>query len=1148
MSSRSASSSPDVLGPAGDAEYLISSPAPEFTGRQSWVAPYPFQTPRRKERQPSRTPNKSSHMIRFDDIVLPSSPPMRLGNRQRSLSPTKVQSESNLSPWRIRVTVEAEHEDDENQGGSPRKRIKPATTTTTTKVPLKDEGDSGQASAKKRRGRPRKSDMLEQNSTPSRLPSKGSPGRTPKPNALSATKRPRGRPRKSLPNESAAESIETGDLSGGAETNHQDAAIFDGAADGDVHPIVTSDQDLVDDNINTGALGETNLNGNSSETPHKRQSERREPSSRRVARIIEGDSVLTPIKTLSAARRVRGVSPANTLHAGHTPRPRRMYPTPTSSSLLDDENAEDTTRNLQQSRQWDENVPLIADPTDEHREFDSIMESEGFSMVSLDSLPSAKQQGLNSVLSSAKGALKPFFERQTAGSLDRTKSRTSNSNSEITQESSAAPSRRVQSASEISQAEFLSPPKTREPPPNNNVLQPKQTPAADIVSPAVPPAPAQPSQGTLKKKRTFPSLARVVRAGIALQGILRRQRRGSRLRSPFSSPSRPSTREFSEDLEGQRRRLENLFSGFGVETQRELRAGLRFGEQLVRRQMEAERRRREQETTKSNEKDETPAKETANAESESLAPQTRSDNLDETDTRPLSAIEQREAEWQSEREAVSRQIQMADSSQVIVIESDAEDSQRLGSEAVSGPDEPLSEEEEEEVEVGEEVEVEEDEDDYGDIWQQEARNHASNIDRHSDANVSRTQERGERRSSHDETGSPTKSNRDSYSSEDPDNMLPYSWSTQRGEIPPLGKSRLAELKKEKVDLSALLKTRDTPNTRRYYANSSPQTVASQYLQSPETNMKRELGRDSDHHSNHDERSSVRGVDDSSPRRDTQATENEDEQHSDLSSIESMSQGQGGHLSESDEIVSEDLAHEDPNLDPQREATPENASSHQQSAVTPESAVPVEPEHSSSKPSWFRRLTNSFTSGWWAKTGGKQMEESEADDDEPFEVHLEEAIQDSTPVVARLPPKRSRDSESPRPSLEAEPEPKKLKQTKVLATSGYFTDDHYVALRRLYSLAKRSPELFPYYPTPRRDDMIGDWLWTSDGIHGVPVTEIQFGIIDQFTRELSEADRQNGGTGEIGWSEDDLHKRLFSIIVGEQIRRERKAQAREQAQQ
>jgi hypothetical protein len=1125
MLSRNTSSSPDVLGPAGDAQYLISSPVPDFTGRQSWVAPYSFQTPRRKQREPSHSPNKSSHTIRFDDILLPSSPPMRLGNRQRSLSPTKIQSESNVSPWRIRVTVEAEHEDDDNLQSSPRKRIKPAIATTTTKVPLKDERDPSQASAKKRRGRPRKSDMLEQNSTPN----KGSPGRTPKPKTSSATKRPRGRPRKSLPDESIAESIETDDLGTSAETNNQDGSVFDGPFDGDVRHITNgfSVQDSFDTFPNTHPLNTTNLGLSSSGSP-QREPVRLEPSPRRVARIIEGASELTPIKTLSAVRRHRVVSPENTLHAGHTPRPQRIYPTPTSSSLLDGENAGETSQHVEQNHQQGEEVNPLADPTDEHREFDSIMESEGFSMVSLDSLPSARQQGLSSILNSAKGALKPFFGRQTAGPSDSTKSRTSDSNSEITHESPTAFSLRGQSASEIPN-ESSSPLKKTESPHNNTALQPEQTPAFDIVSPTVPPAPAQPSQITVKKRRTFPSLVRVVRAGIALQGVLRRQRRGSRLQSPFSSPTRPGTRESSEDLDGRRRRLENLFSGFGVETQRELLAGLRFGEQLARRQMETERIRRQNERAMPTTTRISPVKQARSAPQESPTPHSPGDYSDGTDTRPLSQAEQLEAEWQREREAVSHQIRMADSSQVIVIESDAEGSQNLDTDGlVSGPDEPLSEEE----------------DDFGDIWQQEAMNHESSLDRHPD-DVFQTEERDETHFAHNETGSPEKNDQDSDTSDGGDNLFPYSWSTQRGEIPSLGRSRLAQLKQQEVDLSVLLKPHDTPNTRRYYANSSPQTVASQYLQSPETKIRSERGQNSDQNGHYHDHSSVRGADYSSPQRDTQPADNQ-EQHSDFSVFESMSQ-EGDHLSESYEMVSEgaDIKVDD-TLHSKKEVTPEKSSSQQQTVVTPESASVVEPELSASKPSWLRRLTNNFTPGWWAKAEGKQMEKSEAQDDESSEGDVGEVLEESTPVGnRRKPAKRSRDSESAGLPVETEPEPKKLRQRKVLATSGYFTNDHYVALRRLYSLAKQSPELFPYYPTPRRDDMIGDWLWTSDGIHGVPVTEIQFGIVDQFMRELSEADRRNGGTGEIGWSEDDLHKRLFSIIVGEQIRRERKTQAKEQ---
>jgi hypothetical protein len=45
-------------------------------------------------------------------------------------------------------------------------------------------------------------------------------------------------------------------------------------------------------------------------------------------------------------------------------------------------------------------------------------------------------------------------------------------------------------------------------------------------------------------------------------------------------------------------------------------------------------------------------------------------------------------------------------------------------------------------------------------------------------------------------------------------------------------------------------------------------------------------------------------------------------------------------------------------------------------------------------------------------------------------------------------------------------------------------------------------------------MIGDWLWTANDIHVVPVTEIHFGILDAFMQELSEGDRSNGRTDRV----------------------------------
>jgi hypothetical protein len=111
----------------------------------------------------------------------------------------------------------------------------------------------------------------------------------------------------------------------------------------------------------------------------------------------------------------------------------------------------------------------------------------------------------------------------------------------------------------------------------------------------------------------------------------------------------------------------------------------------------------------------------------------------------------------------------------------------------------------------------------------------------------------------------------------------------------------------------------------------------------------------------------------------------------------------------------------------------------------------------------------------------------------------------------------------------------------MAMSGYFSDEHYYLLRRLYRMAKKHPERFPYYPAPGRSDIIGDWIWTSDGTYGVPITERQFAIIDRFVQELAKHDIQAGGTGQVGWTEAELHRRLISIIIGEQIRLEAKEQ-------
>ncbi|KAG0153486.1 hypothetical protein PDIDSM_2138 [Penicillium digitatum] len=162
-SPRSQSSSPDILGPPGDAQYLISSPIKPFTGRQSWMSPMmaKSRTPAKRPRpRISPSPAKSAHSIQFSDVLLPGSPTLKLnGGRQRSLSPEKLQ-DGNVSPWRIRLTLEAtQDEEDENRGSPSRKRLKPSTKT--TMIPLKDERSPlKEKTPLRRRGRPQIDDMI----------------------------------------------------------------------------------------------------------------------------------------------------------------------------------------------------------------------------------------------------------------------------------------------------------------------------------------------------------------------------------------------------------------------------------------------------------------------------------------------------------------------------------------------------------------------------------------------------------------------------------------------------------------------------------------------------------------------------------------------------------------------------------------------------------------------------------------------------------------------------------------------------------------------------------------------------------------------------------------------------------------------------
>lgn len=314
-----------------------------------------------------------------------------------------------------------------------------------------------------------------------------------------------------------------------------------------------------------------------------------------------------------------------------------------------------------------------AEPLDDYRELDSVMESEGFSMVSVSSLPSAQSQ-------SSKSARTERMGRNVSPSISRR---------------------------QVTPTTFHDSP--AQPPPPKPAIPIQQDREID-----------KPTSGT-------PKLARVVRAGIALQGVLSpiNQRSGSRL-----SSSRLNSTSHLSSAASPKERLDDLFSGFGPGTRRELRAGLRLGEELAKRQnLESRSGKHQEQSTEdifasdphirypelpdtstaqgynlkipavagraspsfSNTQLPSPARSEVDVDDDRMSwkydtipqrvasvpsvqggvtdpnvPNRTPDSIDDT-------MLEREAEWQRERDAVSKRIQEANSSQIIVIASDGED-------------------------------------------------------------------------------------------------------------------------------------------------------------------------------------------------------------------------------------------------------------------------------------------------------------------------------------------------------------------------------------------------------------------------------------------------------------------------------------------
>ncbi|KAL4907968.1 hypothetical protein BDW74DRAFT_166544 [Aspergillus multicolor] len=1140
FSTHSASSSPDILAPPGDADYLISSPFRPFPGRQSsLMSPANrriLQTPgAAKRKRISLSPAKSAHSIRFDDILLPGSPTRNPTGRQRPSSPDKAQADGN--------------DEQENQGSPSRKRPKP--TTTTTKVPLKDDSEQ---TPRRKRGRPRNA----------------GPGNTPGP-FNSEQKRRR---------ELEGRSWSPLNLAGDADSDDgfDDDQLLDIPFD---TPAQTELPQVAPDHVRDSrpALERTydTPNGDAIDRFHSQQ----------------GDDNIhsTPSKMPSPTRDLQNLSRENSIHAGHTPMPPRRYPTPNSSSQIDDERRG-------RSR------PGTNVATSPHRDFDTIMESEGFSMHAISS---------NSKL--AKGPLKPFIERETNGVIRRN-TRVLDRRSEEIPPHSPSPDPRPSPAQNFDSQQQTSGHSTTERRPFSPIVSKKPSPKFSL--PAVKPRPSL-------------RLATIVRAGIILARVM------SQSNPPYNAES--PVPDYMES----RQRLDAMFRDLSPESQRVLGAALGLGQALaIRRkymELSSPQKRALIEEELQEEGFDSPDFQYTRRNVSDIPNQ----QLDGApDSSPGTEMKRRLAEWQREREKViividsdvgtpnsrgrgdaediddadedlwmpgqegnevqeteanydnlkghyddedpwlpSHDARLEDAeeghgndgindeegdndgeqSPQLLVQGEEEGDEQEGEgeeddydvehginyDIARSPRIHRQEEHEEELDLKDEQSNEDegvdgaaDDDGYEDIWQVQA------FEEGTSGRGSMIQPQNDVQSS-PWKGGPTPADR-GYST----TYSPAPWVDGQGKVPFFGHSRVSKLREQEVDFGPHAEV--TPNRfRYYYGKSSP--VSTAQGRSPQrvpssaiTERHVDAGK---YDVEPDEPDEPEDYLDLSPEKDL---EDETFQIDPTTRIQTELQSRLSDFADNASVS--DISGNEP-------------------SVHDESLTPRNPPAAKDVPasSWIQRFT-SLTPGWLkppirksspqhksplhksptpptSREASKDPSPEEQSEQGSEDIDIFEQVRQEDAREVSLDDKSVSSIEqrpSPDPQLKiarASATPKKDQKAKApdgpprLTTSGYFSNAHYTLLRGLYRLAKVSPQSFPYHPSFTHADIIGDWIWTSDNTYGVPITEMQFAIIYRFRQELAVQDVESGGSGWVGWTDADLHRRLVSVIIGEQIREDRR---------
>ena len=527
---QSLTSSPDLLG--GPADDPRSSPVRSLKRARS-------TTPRKQISQPAGS-------YQLQDFYIDT--PKGAVTRRSSPSKSVAQSENLISPWRIRVRVEAEREDDGiktgGKGGgrasvSPSKQIGRTITTT---VPLKGSDDTP-APQKRGRGRPRKSTTPAK--TPAKRPATPKPGKgrkraaddtneeephTKQQNSVSKSKKPKrnASPKPTKESESVDEDAQMGDL---GQPELRLTTLFSsqhGRKDGDFDIAVDSDASI------------------------KRSSQ----ATQDQHSIEESNQNDTTVSTAKSTRSKRQPLTSTSPQKG---RPQRIIKETIAS--------------------------IHSDRSDEISGYDSIVEGEDFSIVSLSTLPSAQQHMRAQTLAELNGSTSqnPSASVSKIGEANKATPTEATNNLGL-REPRRRSSQQARSGQMLTSSELGA----RQSTDQSSLLHfnfKRTTPSQMFSSPVLPPLKAPQGRKSPKapedSKQAKPKLIRDVNTGVALQGVVNPM--GS------SKKNRDSQLESKQPPEASAQTgLDDLFSGFGARTRRELRAGLRLGEELARRQQQME--------------------------------------------------------------------------------------------------------------------------------------------------------------------------------------------------------------------------------------------------------------------------------------------------------------------------------------------------------------------------------------------------------------------------------------------------------------------------------------------------------------------------------------------------------------------------------